>query len=202
MQIPLNLPSILQSLPSIYISLLSIYMSLPSIYTSLLSIYTSFPSIYTSLLSIYTGLPFTIQSLPSIINYANLECPDNEPGLTNTKTYCMIALNIFQLCRLRGIKSPLTALRKAGISQKVAFKYLKGEKHTLVIKHIEILCKLLNCTPNELFTWQPDSKTDDIPTHTLQVICQKALPDVHQRLNSMKVDELRVWMEEKEGEAG
>src|SRR6266581_5042446 len=199
MQIALNLPSILQSLLSIHTSLPSIYTSSLSNYMSLLSIYTSLPSIYTSLLSIYTSLPSTIQSLPSIINYATLECPDNEQGLTNTKTYCMIALNIFQLCRLRGIKNPLTTLRKAGISQKVAFKYLKGEKHTLVIKHIEILCKLLNCAPNELFTWQPDSKADDIPTHLLQVIHQKALPDVHQRLNSMKVDELRVWMEEKEG---
>jgi DNA-binding Xre family transcriptional regulator len=75
----------------------------------------------------------------------------------------MITLNIYSLCKLRGIKYPLKTLVKAGISQQVAYEYLKGKRKSLVIKHVEILCTLLHCYPNDLFSWLPTETKDDKP---------------------------------------
>lgn len=106
----------------------------------------------------------------------------------------MITLNIKELCRLRGIKSPNTALRKAGISNYVAQEYLSGKKHRFVTKHIEILCKLLRCTPNDLFSWTPDEPADDYPENTLQAIRKKEIPDITQAVKNMTAQEIEEML--------
>ena len=106
----------------------------------------------------------------------------------------MITLNIAQVCMVRGIKFPLKSLRKAGISTKVAGEYLNNPtKHQFTLKHIEVLCKLLNCTPNDLFSWQPNNPEEDVPTNPLQKIRQHALPDVMQHIQNMSIEEIENW---------
>ena len=106
----------------------------------------------------------------------------------------MITLNIAQLCAVRGIKFPLKSLRKAGISTKVASEYLNNPtKHQFTLKHIEILCKLLNCTPNNIFSWQPNKVEDDVPTNPLQKIKQHTLPNMLQHINNMSIEEIENW---------
>ena len=85
----------------------------------------------------------------------------------------MISLAIKDLCRLRGIKQPLRELKRAGISHYVAHEYHQGHKHRIVVSHIEILCKLLRCTPNDLFQWEPDTAAEDNPENPLQAIRKK-----------------------------
>lgn len=110
----------------------------------------------------------------------------------------MIYLNIKELCHARGIKNPLTTLKKAGISQYVAHEYLKGEKHRFVTKHVEILCKLLRCTPNDLFVWIPDEPADDYPENPLQGIRKKPRLNLNEKLKTMTVEEIeRVFGEGK-----
>ena len=106
----------------------------------------------------------------------------------------MIVLNIYNLCRLRGIAHPHKALYNAGISKKVAHEYLSGKKKTIVIAHIEILCVLLNCQPNNLFTWQPANKEEDLPNHPLQAVRNKPLPDSIAHLQTMSVEEVERVM--------
>ena len=38
------------------------------------------------------------------------------------------------------------------------------------LDHIEKLCILLNCTPNEIFEWVPNDLLDDRMDHPLQAI--------------------------------
>ena len=103
----------------------------------------------------------------------------------------MLTLQIKELCILRGIKAPLTAMRKAGISQQIAFKYLQGKKKNLMIDHIEKLCTLLRCTPNDLFAWTPDNKTQDYPENALQKIRQQSLPDLQKVIGRLSLEEVR-----------
>jgi DNA-binding Xre family transcriptional regulator len=107
----------------------------------------------------------------------------------------MIHLNITALAKLRGMRHPHRQLVHAGISDKVARDYLKGKKDRLVVQHIEILCELFNCSPNELFVWQPDNKAKDTPQHPLQVIRQQPLPDTIQALQHVPVAEVKKLME-------
>lgn len=106
----------------------------------------------------------------------------------------MIVLNIYSLCRLRGIIHPFKALTHAGISHRVAQQYLSGKKKTIVIAHIEILCVLLNCRPDNLFTWQPDTKEADLPNHPLQAVRNKPLGDGISHLQSLSVEDAEKWM--------
>ena len=103
----------------------------------------------------------------------------------------MLKLQIKELCRLRGIKTPLAALIKIGISHHVAFNYLKGNKKNLSLKHIEMLCKLLRCTPNDLFAWTPTNKAEDYPENPLQKIREQAVPDLQSIIGGLSLEEVR-----------
>jgi DNA-binding Xre family transcriptional regulator len=107
----------------------------------------------------------------------------------------MLTLQINKLCVLRGIKAPLTAMRKAGISQQIAFKYLQGKKKNLMIDHVEKLCTLLRCTPNDLFAWTPEDKAQDYPENPLQAIRQQDLPDLQKVIGSLSLEEVRRRLE-------
>src|SRR5690242_3198099 len=68
----------------------------------------------------------------------------------------MVRLRLKQLAKEKGIKHLFTALTKAGISDAVATEYMKGNKDRLVMEHIEILCLIFRCMPNDLFEVVPD----------------------------------------------
>lgn len=102
-----------------------------------------------------------------------------------------MVLNIKQLCHERGIKHPLAELKKAGISHFVASAYLKEKKPQFVMAHIEILCNLLRCTPNDLFKWVPDDKKDDYPENPLQTIRKKPSFNLEERLKGMTLEEIK-----------
>jgi DNA-binding Xre family transcriptional regulator len=72
---------------------------------------------------------------------------------------------------LRKIDKPHQALVKNGFAKSSATNLLKYVNRRLTIEHVEKLCVLLNCTPNDLFEWR--SKTNE------------AL-DEHHALNSLK----------------
>jgi DNA-binding Xre family transcriptional regulator len=100
------------------------------------------------------------------------------------------------LCEARGIKFPLKALKKTGISHKVAWEYLnKPTRNTFSLQHIEKLCKLLNCTPNDLFCWLPTPEDEaNLPNHPLQKIRQKALPNVMEHIKNVSIEDLENWV--------
>jgi DNA-binding Xre family transcriptional regulator len=108
----------------------------------------------------------------------------------------MIVINVKQLCKLRGIKHPHVALKKAGISHYIASEYLSGKKSTFVTGHIEKLCKLLRCTPNDLFKWVPDQAADDYAENPLQAIRQQPTFDLEDKLKTMSLDEIKKKFEQ------
>jgi len=107
----------------------------------------------------------------------------------------MLTLQIKELCKLRGIKAPLGALTKTGISPQVAFKYLEGKKKHLILAHIEKLCTVLRCTPNDLFAWTPDDQAQDYPENPLQKIRAQSLPDLQKVVGSLSLEEVKKRLE-------
>jgi DNA-binding Xre family transcriptional regulator len=82
---------------------------------------------------------------------------------------------------------------KNGISANTTDRLLRNEQRHLKFDDIEKLCLGLNCSPSELFIWQPDSEADNIPNHPLQAIrSNKTLPDVMEELNRSTIDELKI----------
>lgn len=56
---------------------------------------------------------------------------------------------------LRGIKKDLTFLMKNGVGRSTASNLLNFGVSYVKIEHLEKLCLLLRCTPNDLFDWKP-----------------------------------------------
>ena len=109
----------------------------------------------------------------------------------------MLTLQIRELCMLRGIETPLAALRKAGISQKVANQYLTGKKKHILLKHTEILCNLLRCTSDDLIAWTPDTPAEDYPENPLQKMRKRPLPDLQKVIGGLSLEEVKKKLEEE-----
>lgn len=65
----------------------------------------------------------------------------------------MLVYNIHAICKARGVKNPYTFLVKSGISRRAAWRILNDESKSVRLKHIEIMCTVLNCEPNDLLVW-------------------------------------------------
>lgn len=83
----------------------------------------------------------------------------------------MIYFDLKPLFHLRGISNPFTALVDAGLSPQTATKLLNSHTRVMKLDQIELLCKILKCSPNDLMIWRaPKGSTlpDDHPLHKLK----------------------------------
>ena len=67
----------------------------------------------------------------------------------------MLLFNLQPIFQARGIDNPYPILVKAGISKHSAKNIVQGITRVMNLDHIEILCKILICEPNDLLVWQP-----------------------------------------------
>jgi DNA-binding Xre family transcriptional regulator len=104
----------------------------------------------------------------------------------------MIELRIAEVCRAKGMKPPLAALKKAGISVTKGRQYLKAKTNRLMVDDVEKLCRLLRCTPNDLLEWTPDNAAEDYPENPLQAIRKKPSINIEEKLKSMTLEEVRA----------
>jgi hypothetical protein len=59
------------------------------------------------------------------------------------------------------------------------------------LDHIEKLCTVLNCTPNDIFEWSPDDLLDDRPDHPLQKIrTREKKIEITKLLSKMSLEKL------------
>lgn len=79
----------------------------------------------------------------------------------------MLNLNLKPIFEARGIERPYTYLVKAGISRATAHNILHSKTRVFRLDHIELLCKVLICEPNDLLAYIPDAKTIIPETHPL-----------------------------------
>jgi len=71
----------------------------------------------------------------------------------------MLNLNLKPIFEARGIERPYTYLVKASISRATAHNILNSKTRVFRLDHIELLCRVLICEPNDLLSYTPDSQT-------------------------------------------
>lgn len=87
----------------------------------------------------------------------------------------MLVFNPNRIFALRGIEKPYTFLVKNGVTPTVAHKLLNGKTVHFSIAHLERICRLLNCTPNDLFEWKHDN-APIAETHALNALERREKP--------------------------
>ena len=93
----------------------------------------------------------------------------------------MLVLNLGPVCVVRGIQNPFRFLVKSGITPHSASSLLDNTIKSVNLIHLEILCRILICEPNDLLVWVPeqsDSLPDTHPLHNLKATPSKGISEV------------------------
>jgi DNA-binding Xre family transcriptional regulator len=81
----------------------------------------------------------------------------------------MLVLNLKRVFAIRAVEKPSGFMVKRGISRQTTYNLLNQESSLVRIEHIGILCRELNCTPNDLFEWEGGANS--LPeTHSLNAL--------------------------------
>ncbi|MES2513480.1 MAG: helix-turn-helix transcriptional regulator [Bacteroidota bacterium] len=78
----------------------------------------------------------------------------------------MLSLNLRPVLVARGIDKPHAFLVRSGIHSSAAHNLLNDFTPNFKLAHIDRLCSILSCTPNDLLVWTPnpgEKLTDEHP---------------------------------------
>lgn len=105
----------------------------------------------------------------------------------------MLTVNLNPIFKARGIDRPYTFLVKAGLTPHSANVLLNSKTKVFRLDHIEKLCLILKCEPNDLLVWIPGKNeiiADDHPLNRLKHDESTAI-DLKETLMKMPYRELK-----------
>lgn len=73
-----------------------------------------------------------------------------------SKLSLMLYLHLKPIFEARGIDRPFSFLVKAGFTYHTTHNILNGNASSIRFDHLEDLCRILVCEPNDILAWQPD----------------------------------------------
>jgi len=79
----------------------------------------------------------------------------------------MLALNLNPIFSARGIEKPYSFLVKNGFTPHAANNLLNSKTRVFRLDHIERLCEVLICEPNDLLVYKPNSDKAIAPNNPL-----------------------------------
>lgn len=105
----------------------------------------------------------------------------------------MLSLNLKPIFSARGIDKPYTFLVKNGFTPHAANTLLNSKTRVFRLDHIERLCEVFVCEPNDLLVWKPDSGkiiASNNPLHKLKVTAENN-PDLNKTLFSLTYQQVK-----------
>ncbi len=113
------------------------------------------------------------------------------------KIYKMLYLNITRIATLRGIGNTTQFLIQNGFSRSIANRILKRADSYIKFSHIEKICLLLHCTPNDLLQWRPDAKMPVQPNEPLNALIHPQAQDLLNFLQNADINKLSLAFKEE-----
>ena len=105
----------------------------------------------------------------------------------------MLRFDLSHIMMHRGIDNPTRFLYKAGFTSSMASRLMSGQTESPNIRHISKLCRLLHCTPNDLYTYQPDGSGPLPADHPLQKLVRtETTATVAERLKTLPLEKLEA----------
>ena len=103
----------------------------------------------------------------------------------------MLSLNLKPVFKARGIEKPYTFLVKAGFPSYTAHNLLNSKTVTFRLRHIDKLCTILNCRPDDLLVWTPNRNEKLADSHPLTRLKKQNIDNNWQEtLKTMPLDQL------------
>ena len=106
----------------------------------------------------------------------------------------MLIFNLNPIFIARGIKKPSQYLIKTlKISPATATDIKLGRAKTITLRHLELLCTQLNCTPNDLLAWVPE-KGVDTTNHPMNALIPTEREELTQYIQTLPYPTLKHVM--------
>ncbi len=104
----------------------------------------------------------------------------------------MLYLNLGPIFATRGIKRPYSFLVKSGFTSHTARTILHSQTRTFRLDHIEDLCRILVCEPNDLLAWKPNQYVTYAAQNPLEKLRVSAsVPTLNNTLATMPFSKLK-----------
>lgn len=104
----------------------------------------------------------------------------------------MLSLNLAPIFKARGIEKPYSFLVKNGFTNFTASSILNSYGRSFRLDHIEMLCNILVCEPNDLLLFTPDKGKQYAPNNPLlKLAADEAINNWPATLASMPFKELK-----------
>ena len=112
----------------------------------------------------------------------------------------MLHYNIGRIFKARNIENPYSWLVKHGLSPNLAHRVANNKLDRLALHHMETICVLLHCTPNDLIDWSPKDKKADFSEHPLSGLQKEYkfldFKNLVKKIPLEKMDELEQMLKE------
>lgn len=100
----------------------------------------------------------------------------------------MLKLKIKPVMKLRGIENPYKALIKMGFAAATVNNMLGETAKRIRFDHLERICFLLNCTPNDLIEWIPPDGLANPEDRSLIKLKREHEEDMRKLLYSVPIE--------------
>ncbi len=106
----------------------------------------------------------------------------------------MLTLNPTPIFNARGITKPYTFLVKSGFTPHAANIIINSNTRVFRLDHIELLCTVLNCEPNDLLRFTPNKGQNYPENHPLAKLKQDDINhDLQDTLANMSYKQLKEF---------
>jgi DNA-binding Xre family transcriptional regulator len=107
----------------------------------------------------------------------------------------MLSLNLLPIFKARGIERPYSFLVKAGLTPHTANSLLNSKTKVFRLDHIEKLCLILKCEPNDLLVWNLNKNEIIDESHPLTKLKHSESPaiDLKATLLNMPYKDLKSF---------
>lgn len=116
----------------------------------------------------------------------------------------MLSFRPMRVFHLRDVKNPVTFMIKNGINRSTASNLFRGQVTFIKLEHLERLCLLLKCTPNDLLEWTPDKNSETAVEHPLDALKREAatrnLAEIVKDFPLEKLDRIEAMLEQLKNE--
>ena len=103
----------------------------------------------------------------------------------------MMKYNFDRVFKARGIDRPFTYLKNAGFTDNMAVKINRNRVDKLSLIHMEQLCMMLRCTPNDFIVWESDRGGQVEESHPIfQLKRNEDQVEITQMLNGIPLGKL------------
>lgn len=111
----------------------------------------------------------------------------------------MLTLNLKRVFALRGVTDPIPFMIEAGFVRQTANNLLKQQTSIVKIEHLDILCRLLNCTPNDFFEWQGGANSLS-ESHSLNSLRRtQTAQNILETVKDIPLEKVEKLLEEQSG---